>query len=181
VATDDDERTVADRVKATELEIPAAAGPDDEATQLNPPPHQLRPSEHVDAAKVTHAEMPKTDVQPPHTPAKPPVPEDDEETKAQLPPALLRKPRPSRPEDNTQTHPPPPPAPPGYYDNYGKDPKSKRGGTDEYPPPKPLHPLVVLSVAIAVLFFLLLAFNWIRTSHVLETEPETAPTGQMAR
>lgn len=173
MATEDDERTVADRVKATELEIPAAGGSDDEATQLNPPPHQLRPTGEVDTLKPTQAEMPKTDVGPMHVPSKPPVPDDDDATQARPPAAFMRKKAPPEPpQDDTRRHPMPPPPPPNYYSKDATHTKERRTGTDEYTPRKSLHPVVVLSVGIAVLFLLLLGLNWVRTSHVLDGTPD---------
>jgi hypothetical protein len=179
--TDDDERTVADRVKATVLELPAssAANDDDEDTTKvdDPARAQLRPTGEVDTGKPTQQEMPKAvasieaDAGKPTQAELPVVPtarafvvpddSDDDPTQARPPPVMKSRPPEPKPEKA--------PAP-GLLAR-GR----KVEVTDEYKPRR-IHPLVPLGVLLAALLALLLAVNWLRKSAAPEGE-DAAPGG----
>jgi hypothetical protein len=170
--TDDDERTVADRVKATVLELPAgtAANDDDEDTTKvdDPTRAQLRPTGEVDTGKPTQEEMPKalgsievdtgkpTQVELP----KAFVASDDDATEARPPPVM----KPKEPPPEPKAHAPAPLA------------KGRKVEiTDEYKPRR-IHPLIPLGVLLAALFLLLLAINWLRSSSKTDGE-DAEPRG----
>jgi len=139
MATDDDDRTVAERVKATVLEMPASPAPkpaldDDESTAIEPPRSQVRPSAPTDSHKPTQLDMPAgATADDPAKPTQLEVPKpslprptvvdspaaraeqlkDDDSTQAGPPPAM----KPAD-DDATQARPPPPPRPLGPSDSH---------------------------------------------------------------
>jgi hypothetical protein len=141
MATEDDDRTVAGRVKATVLEMPASPAPkpadDDEATSVDARRQDARPSAPTDIHRPTQLDLPaagapdelarptQLEVPKPSLPrptmvdspaARAQQEKDDDSTQARPPPAM----RPKEPagDDSTQARPPPAPKPLGPSDSH---------------------------------------------------------------